>query len=343
MKKQHLILVIITALITLNIFLCIFVISSQQTAENPTGTVGNTAGNLNNSGSFCEYNGLVYFANAFDDNSLYIMNVDETDITKINNLKVHNLLAGGEYLYFYQTGTASNDEFAGLQAVLSETPSFIRCKLDGRQSTALVRNQVYYAQLVDNYLYMLTPGADGLSFYKTDIYGENQTVLADYEINPSCAYNGTIYYNGTSNNHYLYALNTRTDVAEEIWAGNLWYPALEGDYVYFLDVSSNYKLCRYSLSQNVVEVLTHDRVDCFNVGNGYIYYQKNSTTAPQLICMRTDGSEKQVVAEGNYTHISMTSRFVYFQAFDDEYTLYHCPIGSASYSVFSAAQQAVAK
>ena len=51
--------------------------------SNPEGTIGNTAGNLNNGGLFCEYNGRIYFANPKDSNCLYSMNVDETDLQKL--------------------------------------------------------------------------------------------------------------------------------------------------------------------------------------------------------------------------------------------------------------------
>ena len=54
---------------------------------NPPGTVGNTAGNLYNSGLFCEYDGTVYFSNAADNGALYSMNVDETEVKKLNTLK----------------------------------------------------------------------------------------------------------------------------------------------------------------------------------------------------------------------------------------------------------------
>ena len=61
--------------------------------------------------------------------------------------------------------------------------------------------------------------------------------------------------------------------------------------------------------------LTHDRVDCFNLAGGYIYYQKNSADEPALKRMALDGSNVEIVASGNYTHINATSRYVYFTAF----------------------------
>ncbi len=323
-------LIILIAIIVIFLLLFVASIFTSRVQMNPEGTVGNTAGNLNNSGLFCEYNGTVYFSNAADNGSLYAMNPDETDIRKLSNLHVRNILAGGKYLYYFQLG---NSEGEGFGTVVS-SKSFNRSDLNGNNVQGLTRDTVVSAQLVDNYLYLLTSTSQGPSFYKMKIDKSETITLADYEINPACAQNGTIYYNGTQSNHYLYALDTTTDVPRELWKGNLWYPILQGDYVYYMDVAENYRLCRYSLSQNVIEVLTDDRVDCFNIGNGYIYYQKNGDT-PQLKCMRTDGSNVLVIAEGNFTNINMTSQYVYFQEFNNEQALYHSYIGSSTYDIFA--------
>lgn len=301
---------------------------------NPEGTVGNTAGNINNSGLFCEYDGKVYFSNTYDGGSLFVMNPDETELKRLKALKVRNILAGGSYLYYFQIGASSSASGPGqIQGIRS----FDRCGLDGSNSTSLTRDVVVSGQLVDNYLYLLTAPSSGPLFYKIKIDKKDKTTLAEYNLNPACAENGIIYYNNTLSNHYLYALNTRTESTSEVWRGNLWYPVKQGDYIYYMDVANNYRLCRYSLSQDVIEVLTHDRIDCFNVGNGYIYYQKNGADA-QLKCMLTDGSNVMVIAEGNYTNINMTSRYVYFQPFGDETTMYHSPLGSSYYEVFQAAE-----
>lgn len=51
--------------------------------------------------------------------------------------------------------------------------------------------------------------------------------------------------------------------------------------------------------------------------------------------MFTDGSNVQTIAIGNYTAINMTSRYVYFQAFGDDSTTFHAPLGSPYVSIFS--------
>lgn len=336
-----------TAKITLGIVAAILLIGtlllialSQRIAMNPAGTVGNTAGNLNNDGLFCESDGTVYFFNSWDGGGLFAMNPDESNIRRLNTLKVRNILAGGKYLYYFQYGFASSATDFGNAFSLH---TFARCKTDGSDESSLTSDVVVTGQLVDNYLYLLTSGKSGVSFSKIKIDNSDTASLADYVINPACAENGVIYYNGTQGDHYLYALDTTTDAPREVWRGNLWNPVLEGDYVYYMDVANDYRLCRYSLSQNIIEILTNDRADCFNVGGGYVYYQKNDVASPQLKCMNTDGSNAVVIAEGNYTNINMTSHYVYFQEFGVENTMYHSRLGSAVYDVFQAAADAAGK
>lgn len=321
---------IIIAACVLAAFLVILgVILSGRVAENPEGTVGNTAGNLLNEGLFCEYDGTVYFSNTSQGGALYAMNPDETDVRRLNSLKVRNILAGGKYLYFFQIGAADGPSLGQIEGIRY----FNRSKLSGKDITAITRDTVLTGQLVDNHLYLLTSSKSGVSLQKIKTDKSEQVQLTDWALNPACAANGQIYYHGVLENHYLYALNTQNDVTTEVWRGNIWYPILEGDYVYYMDVANNYRLCRYSLSRDEIQVLTKDRVDCYNLGNGYIYYQKNGAS-PQLMCMYSDGSNLHPVADGNFTHINMTSSYVYFQEFGQEDVTYHSPLGSSTYSEF---------
>ena len=323
-KKKILIIIIVAIIVLVATTLGFLMFLSRRVKSNPAGTVGNTGGNLNNGGYFCEHDGTVYFANAGDGGHLYAMNADETEVRQINDMNVRNILVDSNYIYFFQLRASDENESSGFTSMLS-AKSFIRSAQTGKNTIALTKDTVLQAQLVDNSLYLMS-GGNHLSFQKFNLLNSNITELADYEINPSSVYNGVIYYNGTQTNHYLYGLNTANDSTYEIWRGNLWYPVAEGDYVYYLDVSDNYRLCRYSLQNDWTEVLTTDRVDCFNVGSGYIYYQSNGKN-PQLICMRTDGSNPFVLADGIYTDINMTSQYVYFREFGNSSILYHSPLG----------------
>ena len=334
LSRNSLITYISVAAVALLLFgtLIFFSFTSGRVSMNPEGTIGNTAGNLNNAGLFCEYNGTVYFSNPTDGGSLYAMNPDESEIRELYAMPVRNILAGGEYLYYFQLGASEESGFGSV----TNTHSFNRCDLNGKKSVGITRDVIVTGQLVDNYLYLLASGKEHPEFYKIKIDKSDRVHLADYAINPACAKDGVIYYNGTQGDHSLYRLNTAGDVAETVWSnGNLWYPVLSGDYIYFMDVSADYQLCRYSLSGQTVEILTRERVDCFNVGSGYIYYQTNDAVAPQLKCMHTDGSNVLVIADGIYTNINMTSQYVYFQEYGVSGSLFHARLGSDRYSFFN--------
>lgn len=315
----------------------LIVFFTNRVPMNPSGTIGNTPGNLNNHGLFCEYDGTVYFSNPYDNGSLYSMNPDETNMKKLNSSSVELLNAGGRFLYYFQVNAGGG---TGLGYVRSRSGIY-RSALDGSRTTSMNMNTAFHMQLVDNYLYYLVSDEAGPHFYKQKIDQSEEILLSDTIINPACVADGIIYYNGTENDHALYSLNPSTDTVSTVWEGNLWNPIVMGDYVYYMDVANNYRLCRYSLSADVIEVLTQDRLDMFNLNETYIYYQKSSQTAPCLMRMYLDGSNPEVVAEGIFSDINMTSQYVYFHPFDTPAPTYRTPVdGPVSVTTFETARNA---
>lgn len=316
------------------------VISSlaERVPQNDISVTGNTAGNLNNHGLYAESNGKVYFSNSYDNGCLYSMNLDETQIKKLTTSPVNSINVGGNFLYYYMDSSGAG---TGLGYVI-RTYGVYRSKLDGSRLKCLDRNAAVTMQLSGDYIYYQRyNNQDFTKFYKVKTDKSECVQVSDLIINPACCYNGTIYFNGTEKDHYLYALDTRTDTVSTIYEGNLWYPVYAGGYIYYMDVSSNYRLCRYSLTANTVEVLTNDRVDTFNVGDSYIYYQRNSSTEPALMRMWLDGSNPEVVAAGNYENINLTSTYAYFNAFGADVPVYHTPVnGPVNVSSFTAAMEA---
>lgn len=323
------------------IFLVVSSVISSFTGKIPSNDIsitGNTAGNLNNGGLYAESNGKVYFSNAYDNGCLYSMNTDETELKKLSNSQASSINVGGNYLYYYMDSSGGG---TGLGYVI-RTYGIYRSKLNGKNSECLDRNAAVTMQLAGDYLYYQRyTNQDFTKFYKVKTDKSENVLVSDSIINPAACYNGIIYFNGTEKDHYLYALDTRTDTISTIYEGNLWYPAYYAGYIYYMDVSSNYRLCRYSLADNTVEILTNDRVDTFNVGDSYIYYQRNSSTEPALMRMHLDGSDPEIVAEGNYSDINLTSSYAYFHAFGQDVPVYHTPVnGAVNVTAFTAAMEA---
>lgn len=323
------------------LFLALSLIISGLKSRIPSNDIsvtGNSAGNLNNGGLFCELNGKVYFANAYDNGCLYSMNLDEGDMKKLATGKFSSINGAGDYLYYFMDTASSGIGFG----YVLRTYGIYRSKTNGKNSTCLLKDGCVTMQLVGDYLYYQRyNNKDFTKFFKMKTDKSENIQVSDEIINPAACNNGIIYFNGQSEDHYLYALDTRNDSISTVYEGNLWYPIYKDGYIYYMDVGENYRICRYSLADDHVEILTHDRADCFHVGSSYIYYQKNDKNAPALMRMRLDGSEPEVVAEGVYQNINITSYYVYFNGFNSSTPVYRTPLeGPVNVTEFTAARDA---
>ena len=332
-------ILIISITVVVLILLSLGVVLSGHITMNDDYTVGNTPGNLNNGGYFCEADGRVYFANAYDSYGLYSMNPDESEMVKLSGNSVSSINAAGKYLYYAMTSDGSDGSGLGY---LARTEGIYRSNLKGKSTVGLDRCGIVSMQLCGNYLYYEKyDKALGTTLDKVRIDKKDKQTVAEEIINPNCFVDGRIYYNGAGKDHFLYALDVSTDNASVVWRGNLWNPIVQDGYVYYMDVSENYRLCRYSLNNDVIEVLTNDRIDMFNVYGSYIYYQVSSTDAPALKRMLIDGSSQELVREGVYQNINITSQYVYFNAFNESTPVYKTStFGPVNVITFDAAREA---
>ena len=339
MKDKIKVILIIAGILV--VFAGLFIINyfTGRIPENPSGTVGNTAGNLYNGGYFCEDSeGKVYFSNSYDNGALYIMNADETDVEKLSVNTVKSINVGGDYLYYYMSDSSASTGLGFVRRVIG----VYRSDKDGDDLKTLSRDPAGTLLLVDNHLYIQSiPDSGGIHLLKLSTDGEEETILSTDKIYPASVYNGRIYYNDNVNSQFLYQWDTYTDSTALVVKYNMWNPIRIDNYVYFMDIREDYRLCRYDLNEDRIEVLTDDRVDTFNITGEYIYYQKSSDTQPGLIRMSLDGSEEIMLTEGIYNNINTTSQYVYFQEFGNEWATFRIAHGDTEVSEFDAAFNAV--
>ncbi len=291
--------------------------------DNPADMIGNSAGNLNNRGLFCEDSGIIYFSNPYDGDRLYSMNADGSDKKLLQNVPVEYINSGGDYLYYYQKNSDDNVIFgisgnsSGIYQYKKESKKAADC-LDRTASgiVSLIGSYVYY-QHYDN--------EDGITLYRAKINSANREQLSISEINPACAVGGSIYYPDTEHDFYLSVFNTNSLTSGQLVSERAYNPVYEDGYLYYMNIPDDYSLYRYSMSGRTIQKLTDDRVDAFNVYGDYIYYQKNDAQDPALIRIMTDGSIPEIVAKGNYTNINITSQYTYFQEFGAPTPLYQTP------------------
>lgn len=309
--------------------------------SNPPGTVGNTTGNLYNNGLFCESDGIIYFSNAYDGGSLYSMKPDESEFIKLHDGNLQFINAGGKYLYYMQMLSQSTGSGLGY---LRTVTGLYRIQKSGKNAKGLSRDALGCVKLIDNTLYYQHyTKSTGASLYRMDTDKKNDAQLSDKNIVPAATYQGQLYYGGLENDHNLYQLDLVTGSNAIAMQGNLCYPTVEDGYVYYMDIGNNYRLCRISLSdpEAGATVLTEDRVDLYNVYGNTIFYQRNSDSQPALMRMNTDGSNPEIIAEGNYTKVNCTSTYTYFQLYGQDVPVYKTPTyGSVNVTTFDAARNA---
>lgn len=286
----------------------------------PEDTIGNTAGNIRGEGRFCEYEGKVYFSNPYDKDTLYVMNPDGSGMKKLLNSSVSYINAGGNYLFYYLESKTGG---TGLGYIRSTTGIY-RCTLKGKQSSCLDNHMATMMVLVGDNLYCQHYDNTNFStLHKIPAGGSKEEIELSRDIvETACVAGSTIYYSGLTEDHYLYAWDTKTDTARIVWEGNTCYPTVVGNNVYFMNVDADYRLFRYNLSDGELTALTEERLDFYNIYDNVIFYQTSGTSEPALMRMTLDGGSREVVAGGTYHRINATSTYTYFQPFDDDEIIY---------------------
>lgn len=332
MKNNKILHILITVIVLLLIAGGIFAyIMLNKEEPIPEGAIGNTSGNLNNHGLFCESGDYVYFSNAYDQRKLYRMKPDGTEAKCIGSVPCEYINVYGDKVFFYQTPSADDQVFGlgGLYGICSTdikgTSGMNNIDKVICNSLVLYGPNLYYEAYIDGKLEL--DMADAKTEAKQKLSDKRVFVTSPYK-DKFMTYNEDLGYllslfNPKSQEFELFDQNTR--------AYNI---VVEGDYVYFMNIDDNYRIYRMNLSSYEKEKLTDDTVDLFNVYGSNIFYQKNSEDAPGLFHMNTDGSNAQLVKEGNFTNVNCTSTYTYFYSFNEGAPIYRVPTGGGSADTF---------
>lgn len=328
MSKASKAIIAVASLIVAFALLFVYSIVKTNASKIPDGTIGNTSGNIYNEGLMAESNGKVFFSNPYDDGKLYSMNVDQTGVTKLSDQRASYINTSDKYVFFAGRNT---DTTSGFGSILKK-PNLCKIKVNGGSEKVLSQEPSQSMLLVGNSLYYQHyTQSNGENFFSMTVHNRKTTEELDYLINPACYYNGSFYFNGMYGDHYLYAYDIETRTVTTVWKGDVWNPIYDGNYVYYMDIQNNYRLCRYSPSANTIEILEKERVDCYNYYNGIIYYQVSSSSNPRLMRMNADGSNQELVCEGIFSNILITADYTYFYSYPNGYPIYYTSTFSPVY------------
>lgn len=333
---------IITTLITLAVIAGVIggiytvwkVLSNTEYNDNPNAN-GNTPGNLYNGGLFAETDGKVFFSNPLDKGCLYGMNEDETVATKLSEETVFSLNAYGSYIYYCKNNLNDSNSTSILRGSLLGAA---RCDLDGKGvvelnnkytgTIVLVGNDTYFEHYTNDHKNSET----SYSIKTIGIQGGESKEFSKDGIPLACTVGSTVYYAGTENDHNIYSMSLRSKAVSTIVEGNCWMPIVtaKGD-LYYLDLEDNYSLIKTNVNNTENKtVLVDERISSYNVSDTYIYFQIDDKENSKLCRIRKDAStnEYEVVSEGNYENINITSKYVYFNTLGHKEQTYRTPVNA---------------
>lgn len=321
-NKKAIIVSSIIVLILIIIVGGVIVFKKIQNTPFPDDATGNTAGNLYNNGLFCEYEGKVYFSNPSDKGRLYSMNPDGSEAKIISKDTVSYINIYDDQIFYLRNNSKSSEwVFKNLlygicsSNLKGDNLSVLHPEITG--TVSLCGNYIYYKHYDDE---------TTLTLYKMKRDGSDNHLISEENIDPSCVYNGDIYFSGISYDHSIFKLDTETDYFSSIYNGNYYMPIYTGSAYYYINLSGGYTLEKYDINSNMTNILTSGgKVTTYNLYDNMIYFQLTKGNESGIYRMTADGLNLELVALGHYKSINCTSTYTYFMKYNNNVELYRVP------------------
>lgn len=333
---------VVIAVIIVLIVCIIGIISkiSKKVQMNELPISGNTTGNLNNSGFFCESNNILYFANAYDNHALYSYNPDNGMCKKLCDGPIKSINVDSHYVYYVRDASETEGTFGFSSSVFK---GLYRMELNGKGKTCIYSGSIGNAQLINNRIFFQNYSNDyGFNLYSIDIDGNNEQAVLKEAVNPTGYFNNALYFSNANENHNVTKMNPDTYETELLYKGNCYLPTIQDNFLYFMDVENNYSLAKVDLTTNEKTTLTTERLDTYNIYGDIIFYQVSDTENPCLKRIKTDGSNMEVIQNGVFHDINITKNYTYFTAYNSAIPIYRTPTtGVVDVTKFTEAFDAV--
>lgn len=326
--KKKIIAIIIIVLVVFGIGLAMFL---NRFKYNDKNAVGNAPGNLNTGGLFCENDGIIYFANPYDENRLYKMDSDANKAEKVCNDIVSYINVAGDYIYYarFNKKDAVETIFKG------NLYGVFRLKKGDDKAEPVHTGVVTNIALCGNYIYYQGYNEKKVfELRKVKIDGKEDKKISDTAYSPVSIANGNIYFPEIVGNHSLMKLDTETDNITMHKLGNYYLPIVVKNDLYYIDLDNDRKLTKMNLSNEEKQVLSDDKCVSYNISTekNVIFYQaENSKKDHKLVKIDTNGENETIIKEGDCYNISITSKYMFFiEKVGEQKYLYKVSIVGAS-------------
>lgn len=321
MAKTLLKVLIILSSITIIAILAVLVYSSGRTYYNEEDEIGNTSGNIYNGGLFCEKDGKIFFSNDAADGKLYVMDLDCSNIKKIYDDKAVFINADGNYIYYVRANNTREDTRGSI--MMFYNTGVFRLNYNGGNLLAYTGNPGAYLMLHGNYLYFQRYDAHiGLYLYRYKIDGKEERLLLKDAVIPFTVQNNSLLYTGYSVDHNINAMDLKSFTTRTKITGNIAYPITTKDAIYYINMDKDYHIYRMNLDGSDPVPVIKKRCSTYNITNDgrYLFYQVDDTKHNGINRYDLKTEKNDVLMEGDFKQIHVTTNYVFFKDFDNENT-----------------------
>jgi hypothetical protein len=323
---------VVTILILLLLAGVLFLLrwSTRVTMYSDEAATGNTSTNLLNGGLFAKSGDKIYFANPYDQNSLYSMNLELGKVKKVYDDYVSYINASGKYIFYTRRNDKKGNQGNALFSL--STTGLYRIQTNGHSMGQLYRNPTQTATLFGNNIYYQHyDDTDGLLLYRVGIDGKEDTLLLKEGAAPNVVMDNTIYYTGTESDHNIHKISTQGDGASVICEGNFTGLSYANGYLYCLDMANDYTLCRLNLDGSDLTHLTQERVSTYNVSTdgSTVYFQVDNGDDNGLYALDIDSGSQSLLRSGNFNYYHVIDDYLFFEDYD----------GSSAYVMDTSTEQ----
>ncbi|UNC91112.1 DUF5050 domain-containing protein [Candidatus Contubernalis alkaliaceticus] len=265
---------------------------------------GNTTGNISNYGLAALQGNWVYFSNEGDGGKLYRMNLDGSDLTRLNedNSKYINVV--GSWVYY-----ANVDDDYKVYKIKTDGSGLTRLNDDYSRSINVVGEWVYYIEYGDY------DGYEATRIYKMKTDGTERNRLNDRSACSMMVMEDWVYY--TTYEHmlsYCGALyKVRIDGSGDTAVNSDWGKTVIADgWAYYCHFQDEFRVYKVNLDGSGRTRLNDDWSRSINVAGDWVYFIIGDPYYGPIYRMKTDGSSRTQLNNDASDSINIIGDWLYY-------------------------------
>ncbi|HEY9060269.1 MAG TPA: DUF5050 domain-containing protein [Pseudobacteroides sp.] len=277
-------------------------------------SIGNTSGNIANSGSVALKNGWLYYFNFIDKGKLYKKDINDNKF-KLSDEMCANINVKDDWVIYtsLEDGTiykVKNDGtvkecYTEKGEYLNVTNDWIyysnkmdggklyKIKIDNKKRLKLNNQESAYLNVIDNSIFYI---AEGYKLHKISIDGSNKY---DYDSEIRCDYLNVVgewlYFSDPTNNYKICKMKKDGSDFQELNSNEgCHFLNVSDNWIYYCNDSDGSKLYKVSINGTNNTKICDDRAELINIIDNWVYYS-NDSEGSKFYRIKQDGSGREIV------------------------------------------------